>query len=140
MTKATTVATQAMKTAKKYVPLQNFNPLGFVQEVVSLHKEILRHRTECKRIDAETQVRLAEINARKDMFMQYIDQSFAERRAVFQGLFDCVHAAMDRNDNEKLAMALHGITELARQTPFRDFMDMNRTRQLLAQPGHEWEF
>jgi hypothetical protein len=66
--------------------------------------------------------------------------SCSERAENFRRLFEVVDTAMANGNNEQLAMALHGITELARTTPFRELVDINRTRELLSTPGHEWKF
>jgi len=121
-------------------PLKNFNPLSFVSEFVDLCTEIQRQRTERARIEAEAEVRLAEIEAKRQIFLDYLDMAFAERKENFRRLFDAVDVAMANGSNEQLAMALNSITELARTTPFKDLVDINRTKELLAQPGHEWKF
>jgi hypothetical protein len=121
-------------------PLKNFNPLSFVSDFVDLYTEIQRQQTERVRIEAETEVRLAEIEAKRTIFLDYLDMAFAERKENFSRLFDAVDVAMADGSNEQLAMALNSINELARTTPFKDLVDINRTKELLAQPGHEWKF
>lgn len=92
------------------------------------------------RIESETRVQLEEINAKRDIFVSYIDQSFSERRKNFDRLFKIADNALESNNNEQLAMALGAITELARHTPFRDLTDVHRTRKMLNESGHEWNF
>lgn len=121
-------------------PLRNFNPLGFLQDFADLYGEIQRQRTERARIEAETQVRLAEIEAKREIFLNYLDMAFAERKENFNRLFNTVDAALANGSNEQLAMALNSINELARATPFKDLVDVNRTKELLTKPGHEWKF
>lgn len=121
------------------VPI-NFNPVDFVKEVCSLQKEIIRNRTEAFRIESEAKVRLEELNARREVFLSYIDQSFSERRENFDRLFKIADSALESNNNDQLAVALGAITELARHTPFQDLTDMHRTRNMLNEPGHEWKF
>ncbi len=118
----------------------NFNPVDFVREICSLQKEIVKYRKEELRIDSETKIQLEEINAKRQIFLSYIDQSFSERRENFDRLFRIADQASGSGNNEQLAMALSTITELARHTPFKDLADMNRTRKTLAEPGHEWKF
>ncbi|WP_157493438.1 hypothetical protein [Desulfonatronovibrio magnus] len=127
------------KSIFKSVPV-NFNPVEFVREICSLQKEIIRNRTEAFRIECETRVRLEELNAKRDIFFSYIDQSFSERRENFDRLFKIADSALESNNNDQLAMVLGAITELARNTPFRDLTDMHRTRNMLNEPGHEWKF
>jgi hypothetical protein len=135
----TQVATKVMgKTLS--TPLKNFNPLSFVSDFVELYTEIQRQRTERARIESETEVRLAVIEAKRRIFLDYLDMAFAERKENFSRLFDAVDAAMANGSNDQLAMALNSINELARTTPFKDLIDVDRTRQLLAEPGHEWKF
>jgi len=132
---ATKVAGKALST-----PLKNFNPLSFVTDFVDLYSDIQRERTERARIEAETEVRLAEIEAKRQIFLDYLDMAFAERAENFRRLFDAVDVAMLNGSNDQLGMALNSINELARTTPFKDLVDLNRTKELLTQPGHEWKF
>ena len=119
---------------------QQLNPLGFLNEFASLYSEIQKEMTERARIEAEKQVRLAEIEAKRQLFLEYLDKAFTERAENFRRLFDTVDAAIANRDTEQLAMALNSITELAKTTPFKDLVDVQRTKELLAVKGHEWKF
>jgi hypothetical protein len=119
---------------------QNFNPVGFISDCVQVYAEIQREMTKRAEIEAEQQKQLAEIEAKRQIFLAYLDKAFAERAENFRRLFNTVDAAMANRDNEQLAVALNSINELAKATPFKDLIDVNRTKELLAEPGHEWKF
>jgi formate dehydrogenase maturation protein FdhE len=133
--------TPITRVAAKVVPrFRDFNPLGFLSDFAQLYAEIQRQKTERARIEAETRVRLAEIEARKRIFLDYLDMAFMERKENFKRLFGAVDVAMAKANNEQLAMALDSLNKLAKTTPFKDLIDVDRTRELLEKPGHEWTF
>jgi len=119
---------------------QSFNPAAFLSDCVQLYGEIEKEMTKRAEIEAEKQRQLAEIEAKRQIFLDYLDKAFAERAENFRRLFNAVDAAMANRDTEQMGMALNSINELAKTTPFKDLIDMNRTRELLAEPGHEWKF
>lgn len=119
---------------------QNFNPVGFISDCVLVYTEVQREMTKRAEIEAEKQKQLAEIEAKRQIFLDYLDKAFAERAENFRRLFNAVDTAMANKDNEQLGLALNGIKELAKTTPFKDLIDVNRTKELLAEPGHEWKF
>ncbi|MFH1113888.1 MAG: hypothetical protein V1792_08205 [Pseudomonadota bacterium] len=119
---------------------QNFNPAGFINDCVQAYSEVRREMTKRAEIEAEKQKHLAEIEANRQIFLDYLDKAFAERAENFRRLFTAVDAAMANRDNEQLGMALNSINELAKTTPFKDLIDVNRTKELLTHPEHEWKF
>ncbi len=118
---------------------RNFNPLGFVSDLAQSYSEIQKQTTERTRITAEKQIRLAEIEAKRQIFLDYLDKAFAERADNFRRLFRAVDVAMENDNNEQLAATLSSITELAKSTPFKDLVDINKTREILSDPTQVWE-
>lgn len=119
---------------------QSFNPVSFISDCVQVYSEVQREMTKRAEIEAKKKKQLAEIEAKRQIFLDYLDRAFAERAENFRRLFDAVDSAVANRDNEQLGMALNSINELAKTTPFKDLIDINRTKELLAEPGHEWKF
>jgi hypothetical protein len=122
----------------KLPAVAHLNPLTFISDVADLWMRLEREKTERRRIEAETEVRLAEIRERSAVFLEYIDRAFAERSENFRRLFQLADRAMDEHNHEALAVALHGVVELAKTTPFSQLADMERTKKMLLGPPQEF--
>ncbi len=108
----------AGKKAKDFSKIQN--PLDFISDAIELYREIMKEITEQKRIAAETEVKLADIAAKRELFLEYLRLSFQEREENFRHLFEIADKAMKTRDTEALAVSLNSINELAKSTPFKD--------------------
>lgn len=113
-------------------------------------KEIHQHYTEyqitveqetTKRsaIEAKRQIDLAEIESKREFFMSFLDQSFGERKDVFGKFFEVVDSALDDDDPVKLKMALDGILETAKSSPFGHLVDIQQTQQALEDEEFVWK-
>jgi hypothetical protein len=114
--------------------------LQFVGECARVYSETQREITERCKIEAEKERELADIEAKRQVFLAYLEKAFSERAENFRRLFDVVDSAIENKDTEQLGIAVNGILELAKTTPFKDLVDANRTKELLSKEGHEWKF
>jgi AcrR family transcriptional regulator len=115
------------KKVRDYAQIQN--PLAFISDAIDLYKEIIKEITEQKRIAAETEVKLAEIAAKREVFLEYLRLSFQEREENFRRLFEIADTAMENRDTEALAVSLNSINELAKSTPFKDLIHAKKFLQ-----------
>lgn len=124
--------------------LQNLNPAESLQQMVSAYTEYLAiaevERTKRRDIEAWEKEAITRINAERDLLITYLDRSFDERAENFRSLFGVVDNALLSGDNEKLALALNSITEIAKSSPFKDLANLNNVRAALNDPNHVWEF
>jgi hypothetical protein len=118
--------------------LEVVNPAAFLSDIVRLYSDIQKQQTELAKIKVTKTVKLKEIAAKRKVFLSYLDKAFAERAENFRRLFTSVDAALANGNNEQLGLVLHSITELAKTTPFKDLIDIDKTRGLLTDPDHEW--
>jgi hypothetical protein len=88
-------------------------------------------------IEAETEITIAEINPRRDLFLTYLDKTFDEREKNFDQLFARLDDAL-ANKPEAVGMILSSITALALKSPFADLHDPVALRQKLDDPAAEW--
>jgi hypothetical protein len=95
--------------------------------------------TKRREIKAWERVTLAEIKAKRDFLVDYLEHSFDERTKNFQSLFQTVDRAMSSSDNQQLGLALHAIVELAKSSPFKDLADLSTVKAALDDPDHVWE-
>mgnify|MGYP000240227662 CR=1 FL=1 len=93
------------------------NPAQCLNEVVQAWTEYLKiaeeEKTKRRDIEAWEKVTLAEIKAKRDFLVGYLEHSFDERAKNFQSLFQTVDQAMLSGDNQQLGLALHTIVELS---------------------------
>lgn len=118
-------------------------PAQCLNEVVQAWTEYLKiaeeEKTKRHDIEAWEKVTLAEIKAKRDFLVGYLEHSFDERAKNFQSLFQTVDQAMSSGDNQQLGLALHAIVELAKSNPFKDLANLSTVEAALADPDHVWE-
>jgi hypothetical protein len=119
-------------------------PAQCLNEIVQAWSEYSRiaeeETTKRRNIEAWEKVTLAEIQAKRDLLVGYLEQSFDERATNFKSLFQTVDRAMLSGDNQQLGLALHAIRELAQSSPFKDLGDLSKVKTALADSNHVWEF
>lgn len=104
------------------------------REWVQVHEETSTKRTA---IQADAEVTIAQIHARRDLFLTYLDRSFDEREQNFEALFARLDEAL-ASSPEAVGAILSSITTLALKSPFADLHDPVALRQKLDDPGAEW--
>lgn len=131
----------------KKVPVEIFNP-GSVAEcfrdVFEAYTEykIVAEQEQTKRrgIEAWENATIADIQAKRDALINYLEGSFDERAKNFKFLFEKVDEAIAIGDNNQLALAMTSITEIAKSSPFKDLANLTSVRTALDDPDYEWTF
>lgn len=112
-----------------------------INEIVSVVNQWVQiHETEATKrelIWAQEHVVVEEIQARRDLFLTYLDRSFDERERNFAELFRALERALDA-DSGNVATILGSITALAAKSPFADLSDIELVKNNLADPDHIW--
>ena len=133
-------------TAKK-VFVEIFNPGSAAEcfrDVVEAYTEykIVAEQEHTKRrgIEAWEKATIADIQAKRDALIEYLEGSFDERANNFKFLFEKVDEAIAIGDNNQLALAMTSITEIAKSSPFKDLANLTSVRTALDDPDYEWEF
>lgn len=131
------------KTMAGKVGALDIDPNCVVTEMARAYREyhVVREeqRTKRREIDARQSVALAEIEGRRQLFLDYLTRSFDERADNFAALFARVDVALKKGDTQALAGLVKAITDLAQSSPFKDLANLDVTRRALKDPGHEWE-
>lgn len=116
--------------------------LAVVHEIVALGREWVKvHEEETTRraeIAADRDTILADIHARRDLFITYLDKSFDERASNFDALFARLDVAL-ANDSDSAATILSSITALAMKSPFADLRDPDLLRKKFEDDDTEWQ-
>lgn len=118
--------------------------------VSNAFNEVTQAYLECKRIietettkrreiEAWEKTKIAEIQAQKDLLIEYLEQSFDERSQNFKSLFQLADQALANGDNQQLALTLDSILNLAKASPFKDLADLSKVKKALKSPDHVWE-
>ena len=141
------IFTREIKMRAKKIPVEIFNPGSAAEcfrDVVEAYTEykIVAEQEQTKRrgIEAWEKATIADIQAKRDALINYLECSFDERAKNFKFLFKKVDEAIAIGDNNQLALALSSITEIAKSSPFQDIADLTSVRAALDDPDHEWEF
>lgn len=83
-------------------------------------------------------VKIAEISAKGEIFLSYLERSFDERAENFRRLCDSLDELISNGGD--ISLILTSITALAAKSPFADLHDFDLVQERLADPTHEWEF
>ncbi|MEG3930553.1 hypothetical protein QT990_04730 [Microcoleus sp. T3_B1] len=131
----------------KKVPVEIFNPGSAAEcfrDVVEAYTEykIVAEQEQTKRrgIEAWEKATIADIQAKRDALIEYLECSFDERANNFKFLFEKVDEAIAIGDNNQLALTMTSITEIAKSSPFKDLANLTSVRTALDDPDYEWEF
>ena len=113
------------------------NPLELFREVTKAYGEYatIREQEQTKRdeIAARLQADLAEISAKRELLLKYLDAAFDERREVFRKMFLRLDTAIDGKKNEQVAQLLDGIVKLAESNPFPALRSIGSLRDALQE-------
>jgi hypothetical protein len=129
-------------------PAQKVNalvlPAECLSEIVQACSDYLiiaeQEKTKRRAIEAWEKKSLAEIKAKSDFLIGYLERSFDERAKNFQSLFEVVDHAIASDNNQQLSLALNAIVDLAKSSPFKDLADLSTVQKNLENPDHVWEF
>lgn len=118
------------------------NPLMVLDEITKVTREWIQiheeEQTKRAQIAADVESRIADIHARRDLFLTYLDKTFDERDALFEALFERLDQAMT-HDPTAVGDILGSITALAIKSPFADLRDPVALRAKLDDDDSEWE-
>ncbi|MEG3839852.1 hypothetical protein [Microcoleus sp. herbarium14] len=133
--------------AAKKIFVEIFNPGSAAEccrDVVEAYTEYKivaeQERTKRRGIEAWEKATIADIQAKRDALIEYLECSFDERAKNFKFLFEKVDEAIAIGDNNQLTLAMTSITEIAKSSPFKDLANLTSVRTALDDPDHEWEF
>ncbi len=133
--------------AAKKIFVEIFNPGSAAEcfrDVIEAYTEykIVAEQEHTKRrgIEAWEKATIADIQAKRDALIEYLECSFDERAKNFKFLFEKVDEAIAIGDNNQLALAMTSITEIAKSSPFKDLANLTSVRTALDDPDYEWEF
>ena len=114
---------------------------AFVQ-VVDAYSEMKRVReqetTRRREIESDERVQLAQILAKQQQFLTFLDKSFDEQAENFRVLFQRMDMAQQRGDVAGMGLLLEGIVDIAKTSPFADLLDVKNVQAMLANPDHHY--
>lgn len=85
-------------------------------------------------------VNLAEIQAKRDFLMGYLERSFDKRAQSFKAIFRVIDRAIESGNNSQLALALSTMVEISESSPFKDIADLSTVGSAIDDPDRVWEF
>lgn len=97
-----------------------------------------QEQTKRREIAAWEKATVAHIQAQRDALIKYLELSFDERAKNFTFLFEKVDQAIADGNPNQLALAINSITEIAKNSPFKDLANLSFVQAALDDPDHEW--
>lgn len=120
--------------------LDAFNALNQIvegaRECFVVHQEESSKRA---RLAAYEKTEVAKIQAAEGVLKHYFDLVFAERRGVYEGLFERLDRAIESDDAATVHDVLRGIVDVARTSPLADLGDLSGIRKALDDPNQVWD-
>lgn len=126
--------------AKVFNPMQAVTALSDIVQAYWNYQNVAeQEQTKREEIAVKRELILEHIQAQRDVMMEAIKCTFAEREKVIEKHFNLIDQAVASNDNQQLAMALQGVTEVIKSSPFAAFADLQQTQRALQDPSHIWK-
>ncbi len=121
----------------------NVNPLEVIQTMADYADrwitETQRAGTDRASIASWEHVQVEKIDAQRSVLLKALDLTFDERRENFRRLFDGLDAAMASHDAGQAALCLESITELAKESPFKELANLEIIVSELKRPDQVWD-
>lgn len=95
--------------------------------------------TKREEIRANRDARIKQLEAQRDIIMNYLDRSFDERRYLFEKHFKIVDHALMTGNTEELTLSLQTINDLAKSSPFKALADLGNVQNTLNQPNSTFD-
>ncbi len=88
-------------------------------------------------INAERDAYIAQIDAQKELILEYLERSFDERKVSFEQFFNRLDKAMAKNDTQQMGLILDSINQLAATSPCKALQVRKNARRALKDPNFE---
>lgn len=118
------------------------NAGDIVKTISSAIKIKQESKTKIEEIKAERDVKVQQIKAQTEIVKDVVNKSFAERKENFKAMHNVVEKAMEKGDNEALAIALGGIVEVQKNSVIKDIGESlklgQNNQKKLSLKDEEW--
>lgn len=111
-----------------------------VSDLTNMVNMIQQETTKREAIRANRDVIIEKTRAFREIMLKVMDHTFEERKMQFDGYFELLDKAMDKNDVNMVAGILHNMVELTKESPLRNLIDLASTQKALKDPNTVWEF
>ena len=101
--------------------------------------EVQHAKTDRAAIAAWESVQTDKIHAQRAVLLKALDLTFDERRENFRRLFDGLDAAMAAGDTTRPPPFVESITDLAKESPFKELANLEIIVSELKQPEQVWD-
>ena len=124
-------ATVTRRNAAKPGRAATLQAVDAVRACVEYAKVVQQEKTERAKIRAKRDVAVAAISAQKDVLLKYFELRFKERETALSQFFVQFNEAVKARNDRLLDIALHGILEIVKDNPLKDFAEF---RKQMAKP------
>jgi len=112
------------KTTHKIPPLNALEALESLKTLVNAatqnHKITEEQKTIRANIEAQKEIAIEEIRAKKEILLNYFENVFKERRENYKKLFDLLDKGIETNNFEMIQLATNGIVTIALDSPLKE--------------------
>jgi hypothetical protein len=122
------------------------NPEAIIQAIAGLievasdtMKFAQTQETEREKIRCQRDVAIHQINQTTQLIQKYLDNTFDERKDIFNKQFQVVDEALRTNNLQMLSSGLQHINDLAVQSPFKALSDIKNVQDALNNPDTIWD-
>ncbi|MFZ2511967.1 MAG: hypothetical protein WAW85_12880 [Gordonia sp. (in: high G+C Gram-positive bacteria)] len=98
-----------------------------------------QEQTKQSRLAAYRDTEVAKIRAAESVLKKYFDETFAERRANIDGLFERLDRALEAGDSTQVGQMVTAVVDLAKSSPLNDLGDLSQIRAALDDPDQVWD-
>lgn len=95
--------------------------------------------TKRKKIAADRDIVIKQIEDNSKIIMKYLDLAFDERKENFKKMFSTLDKAISTGNTEIVVCTLDSIVKLASSSPFKDLGNIKEVQKNLEDKNHEWE-
>jgi len=118
------------------------NTNDIVKTISSVIKIKQESKAKIEEIKAERDVEVQRIKAQTEIVKDVVNKSFAERKENFKAMHNVVEKAMEKGDNEALALALGSIVETQKHSVIKEIGETlkqgKNNQKKLSLQDEEW--
>lgn len=113
--------------------------MKMVESTRTLITEVQSAETERAAIAAWENAQIERIQAQRAVLLKALELTFDERRENFRRLFDGLDSAISSGDTSQVASFLESITDLAKESPFKELANLEIVVAELKRPDQVWD-
>jgi len=117
-----TSSTQVVSTIDSFVKL--------IEAYKENHKVTEEQETIRRNIEAQKEVTIEEIRAKKELMLNYFDNIFKERKETYKNFFEMIDKGIETGNMELVQMGTNSIVHIVTASPLKELGDFRNSNKL----------